>query len=243
MRVLIVDDEPLARERLKSLCAGIDDIEVVGEAGDGRQALALQQRTQADLLLLDIRMPVMDGLEAARHLAQLEQAPAVVFTTAYGDHALAAFEANAIDYLLKPIRQERLAQALAKARRLGGQQLTELAAVSEQRRQLSCYEHGQLVLIPFEEVLFFRAEHKYVEAWHQGGQTLIDDTLKQLEEEYGDALLRVHRNALVAPGAIAGLEKDREGHFFLSLKDCEERLEISRRHLPEVRQRIKSGQL
>lgn len=243
MRVLIVDDEPLARERLRRQCTEIGDLQVVGEAGDGRQALAVQEAEGAELVLLDIRMPVMDGLEAARHLAQLQSPPAVVFTTAYGDHALAAFEAEAIDYLLKPIRRERLEQAVARARRLGARQLEGLAAVSECRRQLSSYEHGQLLLIPFESVWFFRAEQKYVEVWHEGGVSLIDDSLKQLEEEYGDELLRVHRNALVVPGAVAGLEKGADGRFYLSLKTCEERLEISRRHLPELRQRIREGRL
>lgn len=243
MKCLVVDDEPLARQRLVRLLDALQECDVCGEAGNGEQTLQEVQQLQPDLVLLDIRMPGMDGMETARHLAQLENPPAVVFTTAYGDHALEAFETQAVDYLLKPIHPERLQQALEKARRLSQVQLQELqqARVGGSRTHLCARNRGNLELIPLTEVLYLQADHKYVTVRSRNLQILIEESLKSLEEEFAGCFLRIHRNALVAVGAIRGLEKDAEGHCCVVLDGADERLEVSRRMLPEVRKRIKTG--
>ena len=243
MKCLVVDDEPLARQRLVRLLEAVLDCDVCGEAGNGEQTLQEVQQLQPELVLLDIRMPGMDGLEAARHLTQLENPPAVVFTTAYGDHALEAFETQAVDYLLKPIHPERLQQALEKARRLTQAQLQELqqAEVGGRRTHLCARNRGNLELIPLTEVVYLQADNKYVTVRSPGQQILIEESLKSLEEEFTGCFLRIHRNALVAPAAIRGLEKDAEGHHCVVLDGVDERLEVSRRLLPEVRKRIKTG--
>jgi len=243
MKCLVVDDEPLARQRLIRLLEGLEDWEVCGEAGTGEETLQEVQQLQPDLVLLDIRMPGMDGLEAALHLAQLEDPPAVVFTTAYGDHALEAFETQAVDYLLKPIHPERLQQALEKARRLSQTQLQELqqAKVGDSRTHLCARNRGNLELIPITEIVYLQADNKYVTVRSKTLQILIEESLKSLEEEFADFFLRIHRNALVAVGAIRGLEKDAEGRCCVVLDGIDERLEVSRRLLPEVRKRIKTG--
>ena len=243
MKCLVVDDEPLARQRLVRLLDALQEYDVCGEAGNGEQTLQEVQQLQPDLVLLDIRMPGMDGMETARHLAQLENPPAVVFTTAYGDHALEAFETQAVDYLLKPIHPERLQQALEKARRLSQVQLQELqqARVGGSRTHLCARNRGNLELIPLTEVLYLQADHKYVTVRSRTLQILIEESLKSLEEEFAGCFLRIHRNALVAVAAIRGLEKDAEGHCYVVLDGVDERLEVSRRMLPEVRKRIKTG--
>lgn len=246
MRILIVDDEPLARDRLRHLLSEMPNVEIVGEAGDGRGALELCARLHPDLVLLDIRMPGMDGLEAARHLVQLGDAPAIVFTTAYGDYALQAFEAQAVDYLLKPIRSERLAQALSRARRLSGARLNAVRAASERqqgRSHLAYTLHGNLHLLPVAEVIFLRAEDKYVVAYHARGEALLEESLVGLENEFPQRFVRIHRNALVARAALAGLEKEADGSVRLRVDGRSERLEVSRRQLPEVRKLLRAGTL
>jgi two-component system response regulator AlgR len=235
VKVLIVDDETPARERLRRLLGQLDDVEVVGEAADGEAALAAQRRLQPDVLLLDIRMPGMDGMACARELARLPQPPAVIFTTAYSEHALEAFEAEARDYLVKPVRKERLAQALSRVQRL--------APASEAgrpgRRHLTVRKQGNLHLIPVDDIRYFQADQKYVTAYLPDSEELLEESLKQLEEEFGPRLLRVHRNALVSLDALLGLEKDGEGHHYVTLRDIGRGPEISRRHLAEVRRIIK----
>ena len=243
MKCLVVDDETLARERLIRLLGDCDGLEVCGEASSGEQALEVAQAQQPDLVLLDIRMPGMDGLEAARYLMQLEQPPAVVFTTAFGDHALEAFETQAVDYLLKPIHPDRLQQALDKARRLSSAQLEEVAAAQPDRRRshLCARVRGNLELVEIAEVIFLQADQKYVTVCARDRQILIEESLKSLEEEFADLFIRVHRNALVANTAIRGLEKDIDGHCRVVLEGTDERLEVSRRLLSAVRKRIKTG--
>ncbi len=237
MKVLITDDEALARDRLRRLLGEIDGLEVAGEAADGRQCLEQCSRLEPDVVLLDIRMPGIDGLEAATHLAGWERPPAVIFTTAYGDHALAAFEAHAVDYLLKPIRRERLQQALARARGLNRAQLDATRAMSAAApRSHLCVRSGtQIRLIPLDEVLYFRADHKYVTVRHAGGEVLIEDALKGLEEEFGARFVRIHRNCLVARRRIVALERGQDGAWHARLNGSDERLEISRRHLAPLR--------
>ncbi len=244
MRVLIVDDEALARDRLRSLLETLPDCEVVGEAAGGREALELAQRLQPDVVLLDIRMPGMDGLEAARHLGTLERPPAIVFATAYGDYALEAFDAQAVDYVLKPVRRERLERALAQARRLTQAQVAELEAAHggapRARTHICARLRGNLQLVPVAEVYYFQADQKYVTVRHRGGEVLIEESLKSLEREFGERFVRVHRNALVAAAYLAGMERTPEGRCYVRLKGIEDRIEVSRRHVPGLRRRLKA---
>jgi len=243
MKVLIVDDEPLARSRMQRLLEDMDDIEIAGEAKNGKEALLRSSVVNPDIVLLDIRMPGMSGLETANHLTHLKHPPAIIFTTAFSEHALAAFEANAIDYLLKPIRKERLEEAIGKARRVNRAQLAaldKLEEVSQSRTHISAYVGGKLQLIPSEQVYYFQAEQKYVTVRHPEGQLLIDDSLKSLEEEYGGRLLRIHRNSLVAIQHIEGLDRDSSGKYYIYFRHIDDRLEVSRRTVASVRKRLKS---
>lgn len=241
MKVLIVDDEAPARERLQQLILQLDDIEIVGMAADGKSALTSCRKLSPDTVLMDIRMPGMDGLEAARHLATLDQPPAVIFTTAYGDHALEAFDSEAVDYLLKPIRRERLAQALSRAGRLTRAQLSALSEVNERARShLSINYQGNIHLIPIDKVIYFQADQKYVTVYHHDGEALLDESLKNLEQEFGEKFIRIHRNALVAVCALTGMERDNQGSYHVCLKGYDDKPEISRRHVAEVRDLLKN---
>jgi two-component system response regulator AlgR len=240
MKILIVDDEQPARERLQRLIEGLNDYVVVGTADNGREALLQYERLLPDIILLDIRMPVMDGLETARHLMTNPAPPAVIFTTAYSDHALAAFDAHAVDYLLKPVRPERLQEALQTARRSTRAQLATALEQQPAARTHICVRHrGNLELIPVEDIYYFRAEDKYVTLRHRSGEALIEDSLVKLEQEFGDRFLRVHRNALVAVQQVCGLKK-LSGGFAVMLKGTDHTLDISRRHLALLRRLLKS---
>ena len=242
MKVLVVDDEALARERLRALVLELPGTEVVGEAANGLDALRRCSELTPDVVLLDIRMPGADGLEAARHLAGFERPPAVSFTTAFGEHALEAFDAQAVDYLVKPVRRNRLEQALARAARLTQAQLAALHPEGG-RTHLSARRQGEIELIPVEEVLYLQADQKYVTVRHREGEALIEDSLKTLEEEFDDRFIRVHRGALVARAALAGLERGDDGVCRVRLRGCTERLEVSRRHLAELRQLLREARL
>lgn len=242
MRVLIVDDEPPARARLRELLNRLSDYESCGEASTGAEALRLAQRLNPDIVLLDIQMPGLNGLETARQLAELEQPPAVVFTTAYGDHALEAFDTDALAYLLKPVRLERLEQALVRAGRINRAQLSRLAAdqpADGSRSHIRARIGQRLELIPLAEVFYFQADQKYVTVRHRHGEALIEEALKTLEQELGARVVRVHRNALAVVIHIAGLEKAADGNVSLVFHDIPDRLEVSRRHLPAIRQFLK----
>ncbi|HJO36354.1 MAG: LytTR family DNA-binding domain-containing protein [Pseudomonadota bacterium] len=239
MRILIADDEVAARQRLQQLLADIPEAEVVGEAANGNEVLEQVQPLEPDVVLLDVRMPGMDGIEAATQLASLAHPPAVIFVTAYSDHALEAFAAQAVGYLLKPVRQSTLAYALHNASRVTKAQLMQLPRPDKSRRSHICARvRGGLQLVPVDEVLYFRAEHKYVTVRHLGGEVLIEDSLKQLETEFGERFLRIHRNALAAVEYIDGLEREGQSAF-LRLQESKERLDISRRHLPRVRRLLR----
>ena len=241
MKILIVDDEAPARDRLQQLLQKLENTEVVGTAVDGKSALASCRKLSPDTVLMDIRMPGMDGLEAARHLAKLNQPPAVIFTTAYGDHALEAFDSHAVDYLLKPIRRERLQLALSKAERLTGAQLSALSEANDRARShLSINYQGNIHLIPVDKVVYFQADQKYVTVYHDDGEALLDESLKTLEEEFGEQFMRIHRNALVAVKALTGMERDNQGHYHVCLEGSDQQPEISRRHVAEVRQLLKN---
>lgn len=243
MKAVIVDDEALARSRLKDLLSDFDDIEVVAEAANGVQAIEAGRQTQPDIVFMDIRMPGMDGIEAAMHLSTFEHPPAIIFTTAYDDYALKAFETQAVDYLLKPVRSERLARALESARRPRLSQLHNIQQATQphaQRNYISVRKHGNIELIAVADVYYFKAEQKYILVRYATGEALLETSLKALEQEFPDVLLRIHRNALVARKVIQGIEKDSQGRCYLRLKPLDEALEISRRYASEVRKAVRN---
>jgi len=240
MRILVVDDENLARDRLRRMLESNGDHEVVGEAANGGEAVQQCSELQPDLVLLDIRMPGMDGLETARHFLSMEDPPAVIFCTAYEEHAIAAFDLQAVGYLLKPVRREKLFDALGKTVRLNRAQLAGLNANGEARRShISARTHKGIELISIEDVRFFQADQKYVTVRHAHGELIVDETLRELELEFTDLFIRVHRSALVAKLHIEGLLKDKNGHVAVRMRDLEETIPISRRHLPGVRKIVK----
>lgn len=243
MNVLIVDDEPPARDRLRDLLNKLSDYHPCGEAGNGAEALRLAQNAPPDIVLLDIQMPGLDGLETARRLAALAQPPAIIFVTAYGEHALEALDAQAVAYLLKPVRLERLERALTNASRINRAQLASLTADRAEtgRTHIRARLGQRLELIPLVDVAYFQADQKYVTVRHRHGEALIEESLKTLETELGTRAMRVHRNALAMATHIAGLEKTVDGDIALIFDNIPDRLEVSRRHLPAVRQFLKTA--
>ncbi len=240
MKVLVVDDEPLARRRLVDLLSETERYEVVGEAQDGPAAVRACAQLQPDAVLLDIRMPGMDGIEVARHLDSMENPPAVVFCTAFDQYAMSAFDVHAVGYLLKPVRRAALLDALDGARRTNRAQISalETGLAPERdgaRSHLSVRSHRGIDLIAIEDVFYFMADQKYVRIRHRGGEMLTDEPLKDLENEFSDRFLRVHRNALVSRRLLDGLERNRAGHFQVRFKDVEERVPVSRRCVPEIK--------
>jgi two-component system response regulator AlgR len=238
-RLLIVDDESPARERLRSLLDELEEAEVVGEAATGEQALERVAVLNPDIVLLDVRMPGMDGIEAARHLNTLEHPPAVIFTTAYDEYAVKAFDAQAVGYLLKPIRKEKLSAALAHAARLTRPQLQYIARQDESRTHIAARHRDGLRLIPVEEILYFLAEQKYTTVRHLKGEDLIEDSLRALEEEFGATFVRIHRNALVSSRYLERIERNAEGQYFVRLRGCDAPLQVSRRMASELRDRFR----
>ena len=243
MKILIVDDEALARARLRELLKSQVGVEQCFEAEHGVQALELLSQQAIDLVILDIRMPRMDGLETALHIGKLSTPPAIIFCTAYEEHALKAFELHAVDYLLKPVKRERLAGALERAAKMRGQNDTALQAAVQsvgRRTQLSAKMRGALRLVPIREVLYLQADTKYVEVHSEHDTVLIEDSLVQLEEEFSELFVRIHRNCLVAKTAILGLHKSALGEVALSVRNRPEKLEVSRRNVAAVRKLMKS---
>ena len=243
MRVVIVDDEPLARERLRRLLADFPGYEVVGEAGDGETALDVIDDEEPDLVLLDIRMGGMDGLQVSRQLQEMEVPPAVIFTTAYSEHALSAFDANAQAYLLKPIRQEKLKEALMRVRkptRAHKPTASEAPEGKPKREFVLATTRDGIVRVPAEDIVYFLADQKYTTVAHLHGEVLIEESLKTLEEDFAPWFLRIHRKALVATRFIASLERERHGeqHHWLKVKHSQNPLPVSRRRLAEVRRFI-----
>lgn len=239
LRVLIVDDEAPARNRLRELlqdCAASLPLVLVGEAANGSEALERLAQDAVDVVLLDIRMPGMDGIEAARHMQRLPAPPAIVFTTAYDNHAIQAFEVNAMDYLLKPVRAERLCAALHKARALGAGGIQALRGLAPCRTHLSVYERGRVVLVAVEKIVYLRAELKYVTVGTAEREYLVEESLSHLEQEFAGRFVRIHRNSLVARAYVAGFERqvrDESGEsnegWVVLLEGCAEKLPVSRR--------------
>lgn len=248
MNILIVDDEAPARDRLRRLLEEDHAHVVVGEAGNGKRALELAAELAPDVVLLDIRMPGLSGIETAHHLNTFENPPAIIFATAYDEYAIEAFEASAIGYVLKPVRRERLDQALELAGRLSNSVLGDVArksGISDRRKHLCKQSQGELKLIPVNDVQYFLADQKYVSVFHANGQDLIDDSLKVLEEEFADTFVRIHRGALVAVSSIESLRKAEDGRTQVMLRggstEDDEKLIVSRRHLTNVKRRLKKG--
>ncbi len=242
-RILIADDEAPARQRLHDLldeCRERFPLVIVDEARTGREVLEVLNREKVDIVLLDIRMPEIDGIEAARHIAGMPNPPAIIFTTAFDSYAIKAFEVNAIDYLLKPIRLERLLAALAKTRAGAPVSRAALdAAANQPRRHLSVHERGKIHLVPVSEILYLRAELKYVTVRTVEREYLVEESLTRLEEEFAASFVRVHRNCLVARDAIAGFARnaeESESGWAVVIKGTGEKLPVSRRQHHVVKQ-------
>ena len=241
LKILLVDDEPLARSRLRELLGDIAmqfASEVVGEAANGIAALEFIRENPVDVVLADIRMPGMDGIELAGHLGAFERPPAVIFTTAYDNYAVQAFDLNAVDYLLKPVRTQRLLTALQKIAAAPQLEPALLADIGRKvrgggRTHLSCHERGRLLLVPVAEVLYFKADLKYVTARTVERKFLLDEALTHLEGEFADRFMRLHRAVLVAKSALAGFEKaagdDAEAYGWALLRGVPDKLPVSRR--------------
>ncbi|SMF23713.1 two component transcriptional regulator, LytTR family [Alteromonadaceae bacterium Bs31] len=239
MHMLIVDDEPLARQRLVRMIERFDNYEVVGEASNGTEAVAAVDKFDPDIVLLDVRMPGEDGLQAARKISEMPEPPAVIFCTAYDEYALEAFNTLAVGYLLKPVQEQQLVDALDKARKLNKVQLSSMSAETTpegQRQNIAAKTRKGVELIPINGIHCFIADQKYVTVKHADGETLIDDTLKELEQEFPDRFLRVHRNALVAISEVEAMERSSAGQFELRLKSTDYRPTVSRRHVAKVRE-------
>jgi two-component system, LytTR family, response regulator AlgR len=242
VKVVVVDDELPARARLRRLLEELGGYEIVAEAANGAEALAACARALPELVLMDIRMPGIGGVEAARHLSALAQPPAVIFVTAYDEYAMEAFEAQAVGYLLKPVRKERLQAALERAARLTRAQLAVVARTDAQparRQHIAARIADRLRLIPIENVLYFHADQKYVSVRHLDGEVLIDDSLKDLEEEFGTDFLRIHRNALIAVKHLVAVEKLPNAQYQARLRGCDQPLAVSRRHATALRRLLR----
>ncbi|WP_111641439.1 LytR/AlgR family response regulator transcription factor [Marinimicrobium alkaliphilum] len=243
MKILVVDDEPLARERLARMVERLDGHELVAQAANAEAALQLIEERDPDVVLLDIRMPGTDGLVAAEQIAERPNPPAVIFCTAFDEHALDAFGTSAVGYLLKPVKTEQLTQVLDKARRTNKLQRAELtdsapAAGNGQRTYLSAKTHRGVDLIPIDNIRCLIADQKYVTVYHTEGEHLLDETLKDLEQEFAQQLVRIHRNALVAIAHIQGLERNAMGQCRVRLEGIDTAPVVSRRHTQSIRSLI-----
>ena len=244
IRIFIVDDEAPARSRIKELLgdlAGELRTEVVGEAANGQEGLVMLQTTPADVALVDVQMPEMNGLEFARHASQLERPPAVIFATAHDQYAVAAFEVNALDYLLKPVRAIRLKAALLKALQGGSIKRESVERASNSpRHYLSVSERGRISLVPVLDILYLRAELKYVTVKTKEREYLVEESLTQLEQEFSGVFVRIHRSCLIARRLIKGFERvssdDGEGAgWAVLLHGCDDKLPVSRRQWSTVK--------
>jgi two-component system response regulator AlgR len=240
MKILIVDDEPLARARLRALIDELGCCEIVADVSNGNEALSVAHAFQPEVILLDIRMPGMDGMEAAQQFALQHPAPAIIFTTAFSQHAVEAFEHHAVDYLLKPIRKERLEKALKRAYSFLQTQSSSMPiGTPKARTHISYHFRGELRLVPVNQIYYFSAEQKYVVVHWAEGEALISESLKELEQEFAGQFLRIHRSTLVAMGQIRSLSKEKNSRSYIHLKELDESLEVSRRHLQEVKKLLK----
>lgn len=244
MRIVVCDNEPLSRERLVRIVQQSGH-EVVVQAMTGQEAIVAVKDQQPDIILLDIRMPEMDGVRCAQELNKLEHPPAIIFVTAYDHYAIAALKANAIGYLLKPANKDELLEALSKAKKLNAAQLNEIRKLEEStaqpvREHIAARTHRGVELVKLTDIYYFTADQKYVKVRHKDGIILIDETLKELEQEFGDRLFRVHRNAIINLSFLDYLEALDAGQYQVRFKGIDETLAVSRRHLPMLRDKIQS---
>jgi len=242
MKILIVDDEKLARDRLNRMIAKLPNYEVVAQASNGKEALEIAASMAPDIVLMDIRMPDMDGIQAARHLSEMTLPPTVIFTTAYDDRTLDAFETHAVDYLLKPVKKERLQAAMDTATKRHtalALQVSQSIEGTAPRQHVCARVRGSLVLVSVNDIYYFNADQKYLTVGHTGGEILIEGALKAIEIEFGDRFYRIHRNALISLSRVNGLTLKNNGHH-VSFHGTDKTLEVSRRHLSKVRKIIKS---
>ncbi len=237
LRALIVDDEQPARERLAALLRELGQVEIVGDARNATEALQRIAELDPDVLYLDVHMPGMSGLELARHLGSLDVPPAIIFTTAHDEHAMEAFEAEAVGYLLKPVRKEKLSAATERAQRLTPRQLGAVAAQGA-RTQLAVRQRDGIKLLRLEDIISLVAEQKYTTVRHLGGEDLIDDSLRTLETEFGDRFLRIHRSALVNRDFVEAIERSDDGHHLIRLRGVAEPMQVSRRLVAELKARL-----
>lgn len=244
MKILIADDEAPARERLRRLVREITTHhDVAGEASNGEDVLSFCRNSEVDVVLLDVRMPGMDGLETAAQLAELNPPPAVILVTAYEEHALDAFASRVADYLVKPVRRERLEAALQRVRVPTRAQRDAIRDdnTDGRRQNLTARYRGGLRTVPIDEVIYLQADHKYVRVGYPDGELLVEQSLRSLAEEFPDLFLRIHRNALVARRALEGIRRREDGSHLVQLRGSREELAVSRRHLVEVK-RILRGE-
>ena len=234
LKVLIIDDEAPARNRLRRMLVEVPSVEIAGEAATGQDALEMMPGSAANVLLLDISMPGMDGMALARLLQEQGASLAIIFCTAWSDQAVQAFQCDAVDYLVKPVRAERLEVALEKARRYLAKEEAGLNGPF-----LRTTLGGKVGLLPLADVICLHSEDKYTTVVHKDGRLVIDQSLLDLENEYADRLVRVHRSTLVAKNYIRGLEKSSNGRHFVLLEACEDRPQVSRRNLPSIRKLIR----
>ncbi|HJP03414.1 MAG: DNA-binding response regulator [Chromatiales bacterium] len=242
LKLLIADDEAPARSRLRDMVADIGGWNVVAEVASGHAVIEHCEQQHPDVVLLDIRMPEMDGIEVASHLCSLPAPPAIIFTTAYDEYAVKAFDTHAVGYLLKPVRRERLLRALEYAVRLSRMQLVELARNHPglgARSSIAVTQAGRIQLVQVEDVLAFQADQKYVRITHSRGCDLIDESLKSLEEEFSDHFVRVHRNSLVRLGAIESVERVESGQYLANVRGLSEPCQVSRRHVKDLKARLR----
>ncbi|MBF7142299.1 MULTISPECIES: LytR/AlgR family response regulator transcription factor [Pseudomonas] len=243
MNVLIVDDEPMAREKLSRMVSDLEGYSVLEPgAGNGAEALTLIDSLKPDVVLLDVRMPGLDGLQVAAKLCERDAPPAIVFCAGQDEFAVSAFENNEVRYLVKPVSSDKLSDALKRAERPNRVTLAALtrpaasAGSTGPRTHISARTRKGIELIPMDQVIYFIADHKYVTLRHESGEVLLDEPLKALEDEFGDRFVRIHRNALVARERIEKLQRTPVGHFQLYLKGLNgDALIVSRRHVAGVR--------
>ncbi|MEH6357969.1 MAG: LytTR family DNA-binding domain-containing protein [Pseudomonadales bacterium] len=244
LRVIVVDDEPLARGRLKRMLEPEMDYQVVAEAENGEQAIAQVVKYAPDIILMDIRMPGIDGLQAAQQLAQQDNPPAIIFCTAYDEYAINAFDVQAVGYVLKPVRKPALLEALARAQKLSRVQVNALlpkqqASPSIQREHISITTPAGLELLALQDISHFRADQKYVMAYCDGRERIVDEPLKELEMEFAKTLLRIHRNCLVSVSYIEAIQRTKTGQSQLQLRNVDEPQDVSRRHLAQLKEVMK----
>ena len=242
IKILIADDEPLARERLLRLVKQLDGYEVVPkEASNGVEAFALAQEYSPEIVLLDINMPGANGLETAEKIKALDNPPAIIFCTAHDQYALQAFSVAADGYLVKPVRLEQLTKLLASAIQINNLQARQRhPETPAYRTHISAKTHKGNELVAVHSVICFIADNKYVSVMHEQGEVLIEDSLKGLEQEFGDLFLRVHRNALINVKAVERLSRNASNGLVVYLKGLKEPLSVSRRHASLVRKVLES---